>query len=132
MILTLGAIRQLCVVGSYLACAVARAHEAEDVAYLFEATAKGMEGAGELRAMGARRPIVERIARRHLKHIEENCDAWLNSDLGAKWRDDPNASAAVNALEYVLPACLPGPDGFAAEDLARAHRNGRADTRRRA
>jgi hypothetical protein len=40
-ILTLGAIRQLCVVGSYLACAVARAHNAEEVAYTFESAAKG-------------------------------------------------------------------------------------------
>jgi hypothetical protein len=46
-ILTLGAIRQLCVVGSYLACALARASESEAIAYAFESAAKGIEGAGE-------------------------------------------------------------------------------------
>jgi hypothetical protein len=115
--LTLRAIRQLCVVGSYLACAVARASEAEAVAYAFESAAKGIEGAGELRGILAPPAVVQRIARRQIKRIEDGCEKWLASDLGANWRENPNAEAMLAALEHVLPTCLPGPDGFATEDI---------------
>jgi hypothetical protein len=72
-ILTRGAIRQLCVVGSYLACAVARARDAEAVAYSFESAAKGIEGAAELRGTRAPPRIVQRITRRQIKRIEDGC-----------------------------------------------------------
>jgi hypothetical protein len=117
MVLTLGAIRQLCVVGSYLACAVARARDAEPVAYAFESAAKGLEGADELREMLGPPATVQRIARRQIKRIEENCEQWLTSELGPRWRDNPDARAMIAALEDLLPLCLPGPEGFAAEDL---------------
>src|SRR5580704_7706601 len=116
-ILTVGAIRQLCVVGSYIACAVARAADAEEVAYAFEGAAKGIEGAEELRGIHAPPPIVQRIARRQIKRIEDDCENWLASDLGANWRKNPDAEATLAALPHVLPACLPGPDGFATEDI---------------
>ena len=117
MILTLGAIRQLCVVGSYLACAVARARDAEAVAYAFESAAKGIEGAAELWGGQAPPAVVQRIARRQIKRIEEGSEQWLASDLGPDWRRNPDAEAMLAALEHVLPACLPGPGGFAAEDI---------------
>jgi hypothetical protein len=117
MILTLGAIRQLCVVGSYLACAAARARDADGVAYAFESAAKGMEGAEEFHTGAAPPLTVERVARRQIKRIKKNCEQWLTSDLGPNWRRDPNAEAMIAALEDVLPLCLPGPEGFAEEDL---------------
>jgi hypothetical protein len=115
--LTLGAVRELCVVGSYLACAVARARDADAVAYAFESAAKGLEGATELRGAAAPPLTVQRIARRQIKRIEGSCEQWLASDLGPNWRRNPDAEAMIAALEHVLPRCLPGPDGFAAEDL---------------
>jgi hypothetical protein len=115
-LLTLGAIRQLCVVGSYLACAVARARESEAVAYAFESAAKSIEGVGELHGTTAP-PVVQRIARRQIKRIEDGCEKWLASDLGANWRKNQDAEAMLAALEDVLPACLPGPDGLATEDI---------------
>jgi len=121
MILTLGAIRQLCVVGSYLACAAARALEAESVAFVAEATAKGVEGVGEFRGGATPNEIalIRRITRRQLKHIEAHCEDWLADDLGVDWRTrEPDAEAALAALEHVLPACMPGADGFAQEDLS--------------
>lgn len=114
-ILTLGAIRQLCVVSSYLACAVARATESEAVAYAFESAAKGIEGAGEFRTKAS--PEVRRIVRRQIKRIEDSCETWLASELGADWQHNSDARAMLAALEHVLPGCLPGPDAFAAEDL---------------
>jgi hypothetical protein len=106
-ILTLGAIRHLCVVSSYLACAVARATESEAIAYVFESAAKGIEGAGEFRTTAP--PQVRRIVRRQIKHIEDNCERWLASELGADWRN-------IEALEDVLPRCYSLP-------VFPAHRN---------
>ena len=117
MILTVGSIRLLCVVGSYLACAVARALDAEAVAYAFEGAAKSIEGAGEFKKTKAPPEIVQHIARRQIKRIGENCEQWLEDDLGAEWRKNTDAASVLPALEHVLPACLPGSDGFAAEDL---------------
>jgi len=121
MILTVGAIRQLRVVGSYLACAAARALEADSVAFVAEATAKSVEGAGEF--LGGATPkeiaLIQRITRRYLKHIERHCESWLAGDLGANWRTkEPDAAAALAALGHVLPTCMPGGDGFAQEDLS--------------
>jgi hypothetical protein len=117
MILTLGAARLVCVVGSYLACAVARASNAEEVAYAFEGAAKAIEGAGEFKKAKAPPMIVQRIARRQIKRIEESCEKWLEHDLGAEWRKNAETASILPALEHVLPACLPESDGFAAEDL---------------
>jgi hypothetical protein len=41
----------------------------------------------------------------------------LASDLGPNWQKNPDAEAMLAALEDVLPKCLPGPDGFATEDI---------------
>jgi hypothetical protein len=49
MILTLVRPRLVCMVGSYLACAVTRASDADAVAYAFEGAAKSLEGTGEFR-----------------------------------------------------------------------------------
>ena len=56
-------------------------------------------------------------ARRQIERIEEGSEQWLASDLGPDWRRNPDAEAMLAALEHVLPACLPGPKGFAAEDI---------------
>ena len=117
MILTLGAARLVCVVGSYLACAVARASDAEAVAYAFEGAAKSIEGAGEFKKAAAPPLIVQRIARRQIKRIEDSCEKWLEHDLGAECRKNADAASVLPALEHVLSACLPESDGFAAEDL---------------
>jgi hypothetical protein len=116
-VLTLGTVRQLCVVGSYLACALARASDAEAVAYAFESAAKGIEGVDELRGIRAPPAVVQRIAGRQIKRIEDGCEKWLASDLGVNWRKNPDAEAMLASLVHVLPACLPGPDGFATEDI---------------
>ena len=94
----------------------ARASDAEVVAYAFESAAKGIEGAGELRGIRAPPALVRRIARRQIKRIEEGCEEWLASDLGANWQKNPDAEAMLAALEHVLPACLPGPAGFATKN----------------
>jgi tetratricopeptide (TPR) repeat protein len=117
MILTLGSVRLLCVVGSYLACAVARAADAEAVAFAFEGVAKSIEGVGELYPAKAPPAIVQRVAHRQIRHIEEGCEKWLEQDLGPAWRNNADAASVLPALEHVLPACLPGSGGFAAEDL---------------
>lgn len=118
-ILTLAAIRQLCVVASYLACAAARATDAEAVSYAFESAAKGAEGAGALAGSGSQQLArrISRITRRQLKCIEDTCDRWLTSDLGPRWRSDPNAESMLATLEHVLPRCLPNPDDITSFDI---------------
>ena len=111
------AARLLCVVGSYLASAVARATDSEAVAYAFEGAAKSIVGAGDFQRRKAPPEIVQRIARRQIKHIEESCEKWLQADLGARWRESTDAASILPALEHVLPACLPGSGDFAADDL---------------
>jgi predicted Zn-dependent protease len=99
---------------------VARANDAEAVADSFESVAKSIEGAAELRGTRAPPEVVKRvtrIARRQIKRIEDGCEDWLASDLGANWQKNPDGDAMLAALEDVLPACLPGPDGFATKDI---------------
>ena len=78
---------------------------------------KSIEGAGEFKKTKAPPEIVQHIARRQIKSIGENCEQWLEDDLGAEWRNNSDAASVLPALEHVLPACLPGSDGFAVEDL---------------
>jgi hypothetical protein len=88
-----------------LLAGASKALDHESVATFLEIGANSVEAGQALH--DRQRDIVRAAAERLQAQIERNSDGWLRSEFGSDPSGRADASAAIAALDDVLPKCLP-------------------------